>query len=300
MKVQQLRHLVAVADSVSYAQAAKACFTSRQNIAHSIKELETELGVALFERRGNELVCTEQGVQAARQANSILFDLDALRSLFATGSGEKRVMDLAVTMNLFVGIPEATSAYFSKRASELRFFELDCEGCYDSVCSGKVDAAFVMCMERLFPECSSIRVAAPSSFVLAGEDSALSKKRRINAADLRGTKLALMSKPPFQYIPLFKMLDALGYDRSDASVISSTSTMLNLVRSCSCVGIVSERFAQNPPRGTVAIPFDDDRLNWRFYMLYRRNGGGVILLCALSRIFAVHLLAPVIIRQARW
>ena len=53
MEIHQLRHMLAAAEHTSYAQAAKSCFTSRQNIAHSIKALESELGIVLFERRGN-------------------------------------------------------------------------------------------------------------------------------------------------------------------------------------------------------------------------------------------------------
>lgn len=65
MEVQQLRHLQAAANSTSYAQAAKKCFTSRQNIAHSIKALESELGVVLFFRKGNTMELTPDGKQVA-------------------------------------------------------------------------------------------------------------------------------------------------------------------------------------------------------------------------------------------
>ena len=61
MEIQQLRHLQAAANSQSYAQAAKKCFTSRQNIAHSVKALEGEVGTPLFERKGNRMVLTEEG-----------------------------------------------------------------------------------------------------------------------------------------------------------------------------------------------------------------------------------------------
>ena len=48
MEIQHLRHLVAASESTSFAKAAKKCFTSRQNIAHSIKVIEGKLGTSLF------------------------------------------------------------------------------------------------------------------------------------------------------------------------------------------------------------------------------------------------------------
>lgn len=263
-----------MADSVSYAQAAKRCFTSRQNIVHSVREIERELNVTLFERKGNEIVATAAGSQAARQARAIVSDIDELRYLFAKRESNEAVMNLAVSMNLFAGIPQETTAYLSDHADDFRFLEFDCVECYKSVCSGRVDAAFVMCMERVFSECSSICIAVSPAFVLVRDVSPLAQKPSIKAEDLRDAKLALMSEAPFQYMPLFSQLDSLGYDRADASVISSTSTMLNVVRSYDYAGIVSERFAMTPPRGTVAVPFAEAKLNWHFYMLFKRNAQG--------------------------
>ena len=72
MEIHQLRHMLAAAEHSSYAQAAKRCFTSRQNIAHSVKALENELGIVLFERRGNEMVLTPAGRQLVGEAGEIV------------------------------------------------------------------------------------------------------------------------------------------------------------------------------------------------------------------------------------
>ena len=42
MELKQLRHVQSAARHSSYARAAAECFTSRQNIAHSVKMLESE------------------------------------------------------------------------------------------------------------------------------------------------------------------------------------------------------------------------------------------------------------------
>lgn len=85
MEIQQLRHLQAAANSQSYAQAAKKCFTSRQNIAHSVKALEGEVGTPLFERKGNRMVLTEEGRQVAYVVDEVLERVDRLGSMFQDG-----------------------------------------------------------------------------------------------------------------------------------------------------------------------------------------------------------------------
>lgn len=72
MEIQHLRHLVAASESPSFAKAARKCFTSRQNVAHSVKAIENRLGVTLFERKGNEMVLTSEGIEAVRAAREIV------------------------------------------------------------------------------------------------------------------------------------------------------------------------------------------------------------------------------------
>ena len=273
MEIQQLRHLLAAANSISYAQAAKKCFTSRQNIAHSVKALESELGVVLFERKGNGMMLTNEGRQVAQAVCDILSKIDDLRVLFAGYGHSGFALSLAVSTNLFAGMPDEADRLLLQRLEGLQFFELDCERCYELVCEGRVDAALVMCMDRSFPKCDAVRIGGSVAYALVDESSSLAKLSGCVAGDLAARKLVLMSEPVFQYEPLFVQLDQLGFDRSNVSVLPSTSSMIHLVRMQGeeYVGIPSHKFASRPPFGTVAVPIVDPRMNWGFYLL-RRSG----------------------------
>lgn len=273
MEIQQLRHLLAAANSSSYAQAAKKCFTSRQNIAHSVKTVEAELGVTLFERKGNGMVLTEDGRRVAPIVEEIVAKVDGLRTLFASQAPGGSTLTLAVSVNLFAGMPEGVDDVLMRRSGKLQFLEFDCEQCYELVCADKVDAAIVMCMDRAFSKCNAMRIGGSVAYALVSETSSLAKKTGCVASDLAKRKLILMSEPSFQYEPLFFQLDKLGYDRSDASVFPSTSSMIHLLRSHGedYVSIPSRKFAMNPPGGTVAVPIVDPRMNWGFYILYKNN-----------------------------
>lgn len=271
MKVQQMRHLIAASDSTSYAQAAKKCFTSRQNIVHSIRSIEAELNTTLFERKGNTLTLTPAGQQVDQRARQIVKDVDDLQVMFANNNTGQAPLSLAITSNLFAGIPESTSDYLARGADKLRFFEMDCEECYQEVCSGDVDAALVMSMERQFPRCSSVKICAERSYALMSDMCDLAYNRTVSAADLKDRKLVLMDLPESQYAPLLEQLDSLGSDRDSVNVISSSSSMRFIVRQYDAIGLVSERYAEHVPQGLRAVPISDKQLAWNFYMLYERN-----------------------------
>lgn len=272
MEIHQLRHLLAAAENSSYAQAAKRCFTSRQNVAHSIKAIETELGIALFERHGNEMVLTPAGQQLAGEAREIVTKVDGLHVMFAGPDATDQTLNLAVSTNLFAGISLGTDEYIAQHSDRLRVSEMSCEDCYRSVCTGKADVAVIMCMERKFPDCDVLEMGEGSvSFALTSAASPLSRKESLSVMDLKDQKLLLMSEPVFQYAPLFAQLDSLGFDRANVSVIPSTSSMIHVVKRSGGTGIVSDKFSMAPPAGFCAIPLSDPRLNWHFYILFQKN-----------------------------
>lgn len=271
MEIQQLRHMQAAARHSSYAKAGNECFTSRQNIAHSVKALEAELGVSLFERKGNGVVLTPTGKIVARRVDGIIASVDNLRSMFTDKDSQDRTMSLGVSTNLLSTVPNDVGEMLGDYGNRWRFIEMDCERCYRAVLSGKVDAAVVSCMKREFQSCSSYEIMISPSYILTSASSPLAAKESVSVSDLKTQRLLLMSVPSFQYEPLFAQLDFLGYDRDNVDVIASASSMVNMVRTLGgeASAIVSPRFASDPPEGTVVIPISGPQLKWHFYILYR-------------------------------
>jgi hypothetical protein len=61
MKLIQLRYLVAVAENdLNITQAARALHAAQPGVSKQLKQLEDELGLQLFERKGRALVRTHQ------------------------------------------------------------------------------------------------------------------------------------------------------------------------------------------------------------------------------------------------
>lgn len=90
MDIQQLRYVVAVADTGTFTAAAARCFVAQPSLSQSIGRLERELGVALFTRTGRGVRLTAAGeafVGAARATlrafDGIVAEVDAVAGLTA-------------------------------------------------------------------------------------------------------------------------------------------------------------------------------------------------------------------------
>ena len=83
MNLQQLRYIHEVARcGLNVSEAALALFTSQPGVSKQIRQLETELGIEIFERHGKRLVAvTEPGRAVLGIAERVLRDVDNLQQV---------------------------------------------------------------------------------------------------------------------------------------------------------------------------------------------------------------------------
>jgi len=72
MTLTELRYVVAVAREKHFGRAAEACSVSQPTLSVSIKKLEEELGVRIFERGASEVSVTPIGEEIVRQAQAVI------------------------------------------------------------------------------------------------------------------------------------------------------------------------------------------------------------------------------------
>ena len=87
MTLQELRYVVALADSGHFGRAAAACNVSQSTLSTQIKKLEKQLGVVLFERTTQSVSVTGAGADIAARARRVLADVEAIGGVGRRMSG---------------------------------------------------------------------------------------------------------------------------------------------------------------------------------------------------------------------
>jgi len=103
--LRQLQYFIAVAEEGTVSGAAQSLSISQSAVTDAIKELESDLGVTLFERHRRGLTITHKGHQFYRHANRILADVQDARRSFA---GEEPA---APPSHLHLGVTSLVAGY---------------------------------------------------------------------------------------------------------------------------------------------------------------------------------------------
>ena len=85
MTLTELRYIVAVARERHFGRAAEACFVSQPTLSVSIKKLEEELDVKLFERGSSEVSLTPLGDEIIHQAQQVLEQAALIKEIAKRG-----------------------------------------------------------------------------------------------------------------------------------------------------------------------------------------------------------------------
>ena len=82
MNFQQCRYVHTISETGSFSKAAKKLFLTQPNLSASIRDLEEELGVLLFERSNTGAKLTDDGHDFLKYAKRILRELDLLKGRY--------------------------------------------------------------------------------------------------------------------------------------------------------------------------------------------------------------------------
>jgi LysR family hydrogen peroxide-inducible transcriptional activator len=88
MTLAELRFIVELADTRHFGRAAQRCDVTQPNLSVSVRKLEEELGVVLFERTKSGVHPTALGRDIINQARRVLSGVSDIRRLAQAGSGQ--------------------------------------------------------------------------------------------------------------------------------------------------------------------------------------------------------------------
>ena len=82
MTIQQCKYILKIIECRSLNEAARQLFVAQSTLSVSVKSLEQELGIKIFERSGNGVFLTEAGTEFARYARQLVEQNDFILSRY--------------------------------------------------------------------------------------------------------------------------------------------------------------------------------------------------------------------------
>lgn len=141
MKLEQIKQILTLAETGSFTETARRLYLSQPNLSMSVKRLEEELGMQIFQRTSSGLRLTPFGTEYIRHLGEIRDKLDTLDDFCRRyPSSQRTVLNVAVTKCNWVNDAFARCIN-SNEGRELQFslynteqLELAVELVYKSVC----------------------------------------------------------------------------------------------------------------------------------------------------------------------
>ncbi|MBV1905839.1 MAG: LysR family transcriptional regulator [Pseudomonadales bacterium] len=157
MTLQQLKYLLGVVDNgLNITSAAEHLHTSQPGISRQLKQLEREIGVTIFSRKGKSLVAlTSAGHTIVELARKISRDVENIRSLGKDLAAEQTgTLSLATTpTQARYVLPEILSAFHERYPKvNIELHQGTSEQIADLVAEDRVDFAIATDSRELFPE----------------------------------------------------------------------------------------------------------------------------------------------------
>lgn len=124
MNLLHMRHALEVAKTGSLGKASEVLLIAAPNISRSIKELEADLGITIFDRTSKGMVLTSEGEEFVNSAKEILGQIDEMEKFYKSGSPKKQKFSISVPRASYIADAFAEfSKSLTKDAAEIFYKE---------------------------------------------------------------------------------------------------------------------------------------------------------------------------------
>ncbi len=273
MEIRQLRYFLSVAETEHLTQSAEALFITQSTLSHGLRQLESELGLALFDRIGRGLKLSQAGLAFRAHAARALQELEAGRMALADmaglQSGTLTVGVIPTFLTLF--IPDVVAAFSAAHPGvrvmvrDLRSGQIE-----EQLIAGQLDVGIAfhpatreeILAEPLFDE--RMHLVVHTSHPLA-------KRRTLRMRDLADVPLALL---PASFATRRLIDGAFAQAQIKPLVrveMESVDALLMACRQAPLATIAAEQAALNAGTDMRAILLNEPRTVRRAGVLWRQD-----------------------------
>jgi DNA-binding transcriptional LysR family regulator len=241
--IRQLQYFVAAAERGSISKAAQSFSISQSSVTEAIKDLESDLGVALFERHSRGLTITHKGHQFLRHATSILASVsNARRAFVEPPDSSPGKLQLGVTSLVAGYVLSDILARFRRAYPGVEVTAIEDSGEYleHLLIGGELDVAVMvvsnlrdtMALQSEILEVSPYRLWLPIGHRLEPPDS-------VSLTDLKGEPLIMLTLDEIEEATA-KLLGVLGSRPPVAFRTRSVEAVRSLVATGAGIAILPD------------------------------------------------------------
>lgn len=211
-----MKHAIEVAKAGSLSKASEALLIAAPNISRSIKELEADLGISIFDRTQNGMKLTPEGEEFINFAKEILNQIDEVEKFYKSGTVKKQKFSISVPRACYISEAFAEfSKSLSKDAAEIFYKETNSQRTINNILEQDYKLGIIRYAENydkyfksVFEE-KGLRYELVTEFtysLIMSADNPLSKKDVITYDDLVDYIEIAHADPYVPSMPLSKVI----------------------------------------------------------------------------------------------
>lgn len=229
LSLKQLKYLCALAEHRHFGKAANSCHVTQSTLSAAIAELESQLGVVIFERSKKSVLITPLGERLLQQARIVLGDVEDFVGLAKAHeealSGEIR-LGVIPTIGPFL-LPPVLSALRKSHEKLRLYLKEDLSGAlHRQLQQGELDLV-VLAFPYPMPDMETLPIFRDDFLLCLPPGHSLEKFKQIKLQQLRGENLLLLQEG---HCLRDHVLEACKLDSSETKLVYQGTSLHTLVQ----------------------------------------------------------------------
>jgi DNA-binding transcriptional LysR family regulator len=276
MELRHLKYFIAVAEEENISRAAEKLHVAQPSLSRQIRDLEEELGIALFERTPRSIKLTEGGrfflTEACEAVAGVERAISNIRSFVTGGRGE---IHIGYAPSLTTKILPAALRNFEASLPNVRVKLHDFST--EEMLAGLNDKTFHACLmvkpsARALKGISFREIARYFPFVAMAPTHFLVSRKKLTRADL--AEQALIAYSRFDFPEYHSWLERIFENQTMPRVMAeydSSTSLIAALESGSGIAVVQENFSELAGTRLVIRPLQHPKSAYVSFGISWRN-----------------------------
>ncbi|MBQ7958033.1 MAG: LysR family transcriptional regulator [Clostridia bacterium] len=216
MNILHMKYAVEVARVGSLNKASETLLIAQPNLSRSIKELEADLGITIFDRTAKGMFLTPDGETFIGYAKDILKQIDQVDSMYKNGIVKKQKFSISVPRACYISDAFAQfSKTLTKEPAEIFYKETNSQRTINNILNHDYNLGIIRYAENYDKYFKSMleekgltyeMVTEFTYSLIMSKDNPLSQKENITYDDLKGYIEIAHADPYVPSLPLAKVV----------------------------------------------------------------------------------------------